>query len=91
MKKIVNCILDVCAEKGMKREVALWLMTAVFFILLCFLAIGILVFVCLFPEIFGMTVCSVFLIIGILGMKRDITKEVDKINEKRTKEMTDGD
>ena len=85
MKKLIDKLLDVCSENGIKRELTLSVITVLTIIGMIVALIAVIILICNFPKVFGCIALGIWLVYGFCSMKRDITKEIDEAIERRDK------
>jgi len=85
MKKLIDKLLDVCSENGVKRELTLSVITVLVIIGMIVVVIAAIILICNFPKVFAAIAAGAWFVYGFCSMKRDITKEIDEAIERRDK------
>ena len=85
MWSLIDKLLNVCSEKGVKRELALSAITVLVIIGMIAVVIAVIILICNFPKVFAAIAALVWSVYGFCSMRRDIAEEIDKAIKKRDK------
>lgn len=85
MKRLIDKLLDVCSENGIKRELTLSAITVLVIIGMIVIVIAAIILICNFPKVFAAIAALVWFVFGFCSMKQDITKDIDEAIKRRDK------